>query len=295
MIYQVQFLHELKIRGILETVMKQRGRVKHLPKSRFASIAILLFIVLLIIGFFGRKNNLFKVQVSPTPAATPGLMAGWLTYTNLKYYFSFKFPSSFGGQGSISGPATGTVTALRSFTDPKTIHMGTDAHFDGFSVYIVTKLGTVNFDKYVDKEIAAMNAAKFTGMRNPTKVQLSNGVVLVSKDGGQAYYYLPKFDQSEIVVFAYLQADDSFKQTFEQVLSTFEFTDAASSKVRDCITKTSCQGLVPCMANPASVFCVCMGGEEKIIENSIGQSGICKIGGKEQDEWKYFRSFTSTQ
>jgi putative hemolysin len=44
------------------------------------------------------------------------------------------------------------------------------------------------------------------------------------------------------------------------------------------------------MANPASVFCTCMGGVNKIKENKEGQYGVCKIGGKEYDEWEYFRT-----
>jgi putative hemolysin len=140
-----------------------------------------------------------------------------------------------------------------------------------------------------------MNVAKYTGMRNPTRVQLTNGVALVSKDEGQAYYYLPNSDQSEIVVFAYLQSDASFKKTFDQVLSTFKFTDATSTKVSECLASTTCKGTAPCMANPAAVFCTCMGGVEKIVNGSTGQSGVCKINGKEYDEWKYFRSFSPSQ
>lgn len=202
-----------------------KRKTHSLIKSRSTPIIILFLIVLVVAGHSGYKNHLFTARVSPTPTATPNPTANWTTYTNTKYNISFKYPAGFGNQGSISGPATGTSVGLRSFTDPKTIQMGTDAHFDGFSVYVVTNLKSASFDKYINKEIVAMNAAKFTGMRNPTKIQLTNGISLVSKDEGQAYYYLPNSDQSEIAVFAYLQADASFKQTFDQVLSTFKFLE----------------------------------------------------------------------
>jgi len=201
-----------------------KRKIHSLIKSRFTLITILFLIVLVVTGYFSYKNHLFKVQTSPTPTATPNPIAGWNTFTSTKYNFLFKHPADLGVQGSISGPTTGTVVSLRSFTDSKTIRAETGAHFDGFSVYVVTKLGTSNFDKYINKEIVAMNAAKFTGMRNPTKIQLTNGIALVSKDGGQAYYYLPNSGQDELVVFAYLQANASFKQTFDQILSTFKFT-----------------------------------------------------------------------
>lgn len=67
------------------------------------------------------------------------------------------------------------------------------------------------------------------------------------------------------------------------------------SKASECLASTTCKGNTPCMTNPASVFCTCMGGEEKIINSDTGQSGICKIDGKEYDEWEYFRSFSSSQ
>lgn len=49
------------------------------------------------------------------------------------------------------------------------------------------------------------------------------------------------------------------------------------------------------MANPASVFCTCMGGKisiKKAIDGS--ESGVCTIDGKETDEWEYYRSLNST-
>jgi len=45
------------------------------------------------------------------------------------------------------------------------------------------------------------------------------------------------------------------------------------------------------MANPASVFCGCMGGQEETRENDKGQYGICIIDGKEYDEWEYVKKF----
>lgn len=68
--------------------------------------------------------------------------------------------------------------------------------------------------------------------------------------------------------------------------------DKESSKIEVCYQKTKCEGPkgaeLSC-ANPASVFCICMGGELEIRENDNGQYGVCKIEGKEYDEWEYFR------
>ena len=202
-----------------------RRKAKHAKQQHLTPIIVLFLVILATIGCFAYRNKLLKTNVLPTPTATPNPMAKWMTYTNTKYNFSFKFPGNFVGQGSISGPATGTLDSLRSFTDPNTLHEGTSDPFNGFSLYVVTRLGTTNFDKYIGREIAAMNIAKYTGMKNPIKVQLTNGAALVSKDGNQAYYYLPTPNKKMIVVFAYLQTDVSFKQTFDQILSTFRFTE----------------------------------------------------------------------
>ena len=42
------------------------------------------------------------------------------------------------------------------------------------------------------------------------------------------------------------------------------------------------------MANPASVFCKCLGGTFSIKETPAGQEGMCRIFLIEYDEWKYF-------
>lgn len=66
--------------------------------------------------------------------------------------------------------------------------------------------------------------------------------------------------------------------------------EESSAKVKECYAKTQCEGAMPCMANPAAVFCACMGGELETRENDQGQYGVCNIDGKEYDEWEYFRS-----
>ncbi len=65
--------------------------------------------------------------------------------------------------------------------------------------------------------------------------------------------------------------------------------EETSAKAKECYAKTQCEGPMPCMANPASVFCTCMGGELETRENDQGQSGVCLIDGQEYDEWEYFR------
>ena len=177
-------------------------------------------------GYSGYKNHFSKSKtVSPSPIAPTNSTSSWKVYTNLKYGFTFEFPPNFSNQGAISGPSTGVSTGLISLTDPATVKFGSDAPFDGFSVYIVTDLKGLTFDKYIAKEIQSMNAAKYTGMRNPIQTEGINGTRLISRNGQQAYYYFPTPDKKMIVVFAYLESKPAFKQTFDQVLASFRFTN----------------------------------------------------------------------
>jgi len=59
------------------------------------------------------------------------------------------------------------------------------------------------------------------------------------------------------------------------------------------VTNVTCPNNIPCMTNPASSFCVCMGGVSKIKNTGAGQVGTCEVNGQEIDEWEYFRNNTA--
>ncbi len=64
-------------------------------------------------------------------------------------------------------------------------------------------------------------------------------------------------------------------------------------------SNTECPEGTVCMANPASVFCECMGGVVEIRDDSEnvekGQVGVCIIDGGEFDEWEYFREMSPNE
>jgi putative hemolysin len=68
------------------------------------------------------------------------------------------------------------------------------------------------------------------------------------------------------------------------------------TKAEECyeqVTNSNCPEGTVCensamMANPASLFCICMGGSLEIREKTEGQYGVCTINGEEYDEWEYF-------
>ncbi len=186
------------------------------------------------------KESTSSVVPSPFEPLT-GSTANWKTYTSSKYNFSFKYPPSFGNQGLIAGPFTGKSEFLQTFSDPLTIREGTDAPFDGFSLYAVMDMKTDSFDQYLRNELKIMNENEFSRMQGARQQPFSGGTALVTNTLG--YYYLRTPDKQKLVVFVYLQANASFKPTFDQILSTFKFT----------IVK--CTDVCPQYMPPAPNFC----------------------------------------
>lgn len=163
------------------------------------------------------------LTASPSPAAeTTDPTAGWRTYSNSEFGFSLKYPADFGNQGVIASPFTGDSKFIQSFSDPSTVREGTDAPFNGFSVYAVSNMNTSDLNEYINNEIQAMNAYEYSRMQNPKRITITGGSALVTDI--QGYYYLPNKEGNKLIVLVYLQANDTFKPVFNQILATFKFT-----------------------------------------------------------------------
>lgn len=207
--------------------------------------SVLPYIVVMVLAaisagafYFYNQNTELKTQLASVSSPSPktnttnstDLLSDWQVYTNSKYGFTFKFPGNLGHQGAVAGPSSGTSDVIESFSDPKTIREGTDAPFDGFSVYVVTDLKANSFDKYIDNEIKAMDSSEYSKMQNAKKLTFDKGVVLTSTNADMAYYYLPTEDGENVIVFAYIQANTSFKNIFDQIISTVKFMQNPNSQ-----------------------------------------------------------------
>ncbi|MFH1899477.1 MAG: DUF333 domain-containing protein [Patescibacteria group bacterium] len=74
-----------------------------------------------------------------------------------------------------------------------------------------------------------------------------------------------------------------------------KFGIIGAGKITNCyrqVTNVKCPNGTLCMTNPASSFCKCMGGITRIKNTDAGQQGMCDIGGKETNEWEFFRTNT---
>lgn len=100
-----------------------------ITESRKTPIIPILFTIFLVVlisiaGFFGYQNFLMhkqiaKLSIQPVPTPIPTIpvdpTANWKTYTNTKYNFSFKYPSSFSTEILAAGGQNEADSNSRNF------------------------------------------------------------------------------------------------------------------------------------------------------------------------------------
>lgn len=248
-------------------------------RKGFAPILILILVLVIgLVGYFVYKNNPGLVQrialVSPSTVGT----SNWKTYTNSDFGILFKYPSN-----------------LKVFEFPTIISLGAEG--TGGLIFEVHKDQATTIKALFEKDKLKFN--EYIRLNESAPILKDSEINGYS---GQETLFKAAVQGVDIRVIYFQKGEDVIRiflnprsdSTSNQILSTFRFTETNTSKISECLAKTSCKGATPCMANPASVFCTCMGGESKIKETDKGQSGICKIDGNEYDEWEYFRKYSSS-
>lgn len=222
--------------------------VKKFNPILITSLILLLVIISMTAGyFFGKKqisvqsiNRLTPTSTVPTsvisstskqiPTQTLKIdeTEGWKTYTNSNAQISFRYPSSLSEmlitEGGVSGPILGKPNLVISFGIKATMSLGTDAPFDGFSIYEVEpdKMGML-FEEYINKEVEAIkNSAR--GNPNASVIQSTIGSYIDSEVNIRRYFILSP-NKKRIAVFSRINKTSQFINIFDQILSTFKFTD----------------------------------------------------------------------
>lgn len=211
------------------------------PKSKFkfpVVIAVVVFLILIGIVFASysivSRQNPKNQQVSQTAQISPPLnsIASWRTYTDFRG-FSFQYPSDWSFNGIIlqyKGNSQGNLALLatRNLCEPCE-NLSESEFFD--QMYKSHKIGDGGAGTTIEK----ISETKVGGKR--TLVLLSHSTGYKESQPGDNYLsyciYLnnPKFQVLRIV-FNYNDGDkdkDLLLNTFNQILSTFQFFDQNQS------------------------------------------------------------------
>ncbi len=182
-------------------------------------------------------------ELPPAPPPVPGEpttgeTANWKTYKNINYGFSFKHPDLDSSCCNIAGPIIGNPKRLVVLANTATVHKGTDASFDGLAIYIDTPQVALNtaegFASYIygQKNSLIENYREFVG--SEPKKPRDEAITVNGKQGnlllGYAAWgdiiYVPFSDNKNVLVIVKTEASEgSFDTTFDQILSTFKFTE----------------------------------------------------------------------
>src|SRR5690554_2175959 len=110
-------------------------------KAFFISLGIAFVLTSIVFSlYFIKQQELNKTTVQNTATA------GWKTYENTEYGFSFKHPNLSQDCCSISGPLSGNPKMLGTFADSSTGTPGGDSPFNGFSVAIEPNEDDIKFE-----------------------------------------------------------------------------------------------------------------------------------------------------
>lgn len=223
-------------------------------KSNVVKVIGLLVLAILVIGGFafggyylGTNNILLPLgKASPTPTETlsavatpestatptPDPTAGWKAYNNTKYQFTLKRPTTLDEFDEkvavVSGSLTTKPEFITTLADKSTFQEGTDAPFDGFSIYYIKSLGTLTFDKYIEAEVKAVKASA-RGLKDAKSTKVTIGGVdgySITSETSITRFFVPTPDGKSVIVLSRSNKSTDFVSTFNQILATFKFTSA---------------------------------------------------------------------
>lgn len=223
--------------------MKQKG---------FAPIIIIVLITLGIAGYFGyRQFKLitgdFADSPSSTPLSTPDTTINWKTYTNTKYSYQLRYPSTWKVQSMNSGEKLVETSAVNF----RMVADKTPGE-SGFSLYI-----TANPDSLLLTDWVTQNPDNGALLLDVSK-KINNSVVFINgleweKIDNNSIGFVPTGDVKyglthggNLYFVVFYSADPD---TLDQIISTFKFLDE-SGKLNDSKYACPANGWVNCMPGP---------------------------------------------
>jgi hypothetical protein len=211
-------------------------------KKNFPILTIVMIPVLLAIGAFGvlayQKFSAPKpvVTVSPTPTATTVPTVDWKTYTNSKYGFSFKYPSTFIVQYKYFNDDTPFV-----FLDSKSFNVP-EVWVDGQVTPVQFSISSKSLSEYVDYYKKIIDPANYTqsDLTSPLKGYRFDGTFKLQGLDSEEYplkgtkitgvvIQVPNSQKVLEISYDYVR-EGVTDSIFDQILSTFKFTNQNITK-----------------------------------------------------------------
>jgi hypothetical protein len=234
------------------------------PKSKLVPILLIILIisVLVVGGFFVYKTYFSQNTIQPIgnstsqPVSTPDPTADWQTYTNEKYGYSFKYPSDWKVEAENGEDPTTTFSP--SFSSPCNFNN------DGRCTNLTLALGGKykegqNLEYYFNINIQDIVSKRdiVVGGEKALEIKYHLAKEYVGHEGEPAIEIKAIHNKNVLTIQYGEQQSTSlselkYENIFDQILSTFKFTDQASinytcptSGYVDCMptvgeTKTEC-------------------------------------------------------
>lgn len=200
-----------------------------------ASMAVFVILSLGAVAFLYNQNQSLKKMIasyqtpaaSPSPTPTINPTADWETFKSDLYSMSIMYPKNItSSEAGVAGPLTSTSTIIESFADASTIAEGTDASFDGFTIWATKVADNKNLDTYIANEIKLMQESEFASEK-VTQTEIEVGGIkgyAANFSSSIRYHYLPSPDGKTVIVISRTFTNQQFLGVFDQILNTFKFT-----------------------------------------------------------------------
>jgi hypothetical protein len=212
-------------------------------------LAMAIFVVLSlgVVAFLYYQNQALKSMLaslqtpvpvaSPTPTATADPTVGWKTYTNPKNTYTFEYPSGLSADTQAAG--TGFESIRYTFIGPTQAASGkTQTELtDGYS-FTVVNLGKASnastAENIAQQQLASSKescpAIATFGQVMPTKIDNlpAYGYVVVDCITDLESYFV-LFNNSTYEITQQHVGNAEYKNTLDQILSTFKFIEATPS------------------------------------------------------------------
>lgn len=187
-------------------------------------IVIIIIVAIAIIGggavFYYTREVQPTTQMQQNTETENNQTADWKTYTNTQYEFEFQYPKGW----IINDNLTLNTCCLNvsNYDLLKKQNQFLDNGEIKIQIAHYTKQASITLIDFVASQTYIESSIKATYLEN---IDIAGIQAVKSNLTGDGIYYLPKSQIEGIAITIFSNPQDSFKNTVNQILSTFKFTN----------------------------------------------------------------------